>query len=68
MGKRQFSSHSFRAGFITTCLQAGVAAPVIQRRSGHKDESMLNLYYRVDDVSGPDYVAATGFGRNKEAA
>lgn len=44
--KQGFSAHSLRAGFITSCAQAGVPLWKIQMQSGHKSINVLSGYIR----------------------
>lgn len=45
-----FSSHSIRAGLISSCAMAGVASWVIKRTTGHKSEEMVQRYIRPTEA------------------
>lgn len=41
-----FSSHSCRAGLVSSCAMAGVASWIIRRQTGHRSEEMVQKYIR----------------------
>ena len=46
----QYSTHSFRAGYITTLHRAGVSIPVIKEIIGHTSSATTMRYIKVDEV------------------
>lgn len=43
---KAFSSHSLRAGLVSSCAMAGVASWIIKRTTGHRSEEMVQRYIR----------------------
>jgi len=46
----QYSTHSFRAGYITTLHRAGISIPVIKEIIGHTSSATTMRYIKVDEV------------------
>lgn len=46
LNAEDFSSHSIRAGLVSSCAQAGIASWIIKRTTGHRSEEMLQRYIR----------------------
>ena len=53
---KQYSTHSFRAGYITTLHRAGVSIPVIQEVIGHTKPNTTMRYIKVDEFEKRDAV------------
>jgi integrase len=43
----QFGSHSFRVGFVTTCIRRGASESLIMLRTGHKSLDTMRRYIRT---------------------
>ncbi len=47
----QFSGHSLRAGFVTTCARKGISTAQIKKITGQKTDRMVAHYTRFDSLA-----------------
>jgi integrase len=59
-GTDGIASHSFRAGFVTTCHRNGISEPDIARQTGHRSAATLRRYIREQDRFQNNPAAALG--------
>lgn len=58
---RNWAGHSLRAGYVTTCVSAGVPTWAIREQTGHKSERAFERYIR-DNGAGALTATKTAFG------
>ena len=46
---REYSGHSLRAGYVTSAAMRGMPAWEIKRQTGHRTDTMLELYVRLPE-------------------
>ncbi len=49
LNAREYSGHSLRAGYVTTAAMRGMPSWEIKRQTGHRSDTMLELYVRLPE-------------------
>lgn len=57
---RDVTPHSFRAGWVTALVDAGVSAPIVMKSSRHKSVRVMSSYHRPADPFAVNLVKVVG--------